>query len=87
MPGLTNDQIMAKYKALHEELRLKRYVDKTLSPADHDIQQAAMWQAYEAELINNGYLPPPVDYKAAYNAAATIDAKLSIIAKSLGLEG
>lgn len=56
---VTEAEIKAKYKALHDELGESYYERHELTKEEFDLQHGKIWNDMEAELIAKGYLTPP----------------------------
>jgi len=58
---LTENEIITKYKTLHDELTECYYKGHELTKEEFDLQHGAIWNAMEQELIAGGFLEvPPV---------------------------
>ena len=56
---MTETEIKAKYKKLHDTLTSKFYSGKSkLSKEEFDLQHGKIWSDMEVELIAEGYLRP-----------------------------
>lgn len=69
---MTEKQIKAEYKRLHDDLS-KIYYDGIMgiTKEEFDAQHGMIWDGLEAQLIAEGYLPPP---RPRRDLAAEIDA-------------
>jgi len=81
---LTEIEIKAKYKKLHDDLSDAYYGGTSgLTKEEFDLQHGKVWNDMEAELIAEGYLTPPTPSR---NLEAEIDA-LNIRLKALEITG
>ena len=82
---MTEIEIKAKYKELHDLLSERYYNFYNISKEEFDIQHGKIWNDMEAELLAEGYRKspePPMDYETEINE---LKARLDGITKVGGI--
>ncbi|GEM_PF-4128024 len=85
---MTREEIEEKYQKQHDELSERYYRGGNpdgLSPTEFRSRHDKIWIDLERELKAAGYIKEPQDYRALYQKAGTINEKVDILARRMGL--
>lgn len=79
---MTEEEIRARYKKIHDELSEDYYKNHLMSKEDFDYLHGQNWIDMEAELIAEGYLKPPEPVRDLEAEIDKINKKLDLLLKT-----